>query len=385
MLFTRTVLRAPTTASRSLSSAALASRFTPSSAVASQRAAVNSQAATARSLLSLRHYSSTEQGHNIPPPKRANFLAYTALLVGVGAGVAYFLNAPPSSSNSKTKAGASAAAAGSVDYYAVYKAIAEILEDNDYDDGSYAPVLLRLAWHAAGTYDKNTNTGGSDGATMRFKSESSHGANAGLEYARNHIEQVKKRFPGISYADLWSLGGVVAIQEMGGPQIPWRPGRADKLAADCTPDGRLPDAAQGSQHVRDIFYRMGFNDQEIVALMGAHALGRCHANRSGFEGPWTFSPTVFTNDFFTVLLDQDWVEKKWNGPKQFVDKSTGKLMMLPTDMTMLTDKEFAKWSKIYAKDEKRFFTDFAKAFQKLEELGVNFPPNTKTYLFEPLS
>jgi catalase (peroxidase I) len=40
------------------------------------------------------------------------------------------------------------------------------------------------------------------------------------------------------------------------------------------PDGRLPDAAQGAQHVRDIFYRMGFNDQEIVALLGAHALGR---------------------------------------------------------------------------------------------------------------
>ena len=42
----------------------------------------------------------------------------------------------------------------------------------------------------------------------------------------------------------------------------------------CPPDGRLPDASKGPPHIRDIFYRMGFNDQEIVALSGAHALGR---------------------------------------------------------------------------------------------------------------
>ena len=42
-----------------------------------------------------------------------------------------------------------------------------MLEKEDYDDGSYGPVFVRLAWHASGTYDKNTNTGGSNGATMR--------------------------------------------------------------------------------------------------------------------------------------------------------------------------------------------------------------------------
>ncbi|RKP06392.1 heme peroxidase, partial [Thamnocephalis sphaerospora] len=58
-----------------------------------------------------------------------------------------------------------------------------------------------------------SRTGGSDGATMRFHPESEHGANAGLNYARDHVEKVKKRFPAISYADLWSLAGVVAVQE----------------------------------------------------------------------------------------------------------------------------------------------------------------------------
>lgn len=46
---------------------------------------------------------------------------------------------------------------------------------------------------------------------------------------------------------------------------------------------------------------MGFNDQEIVALSGAHALGRCHTDRSGFEGPWQFSPTTFSNEYFRLL------------------------------------------------------------------------------------
>lgn len=103
---------------------------------------------------------------------------------------------------------------------------------------------------------------------------------------------------------------------MQGPIVPFRPGRADREASACTPDGRLPDAAQGSNHLRNIFYRMGFNEQEIVALAGAHALGRCHTDRSGFEGPWTFSPTVLTNDYYRLLIEEKWQWKKWNGPAQ---------------------------------------------------------------------
>lgn len=44
---------------------------------------------------------------------------------------------------------------------------------------------------------------------------------------------------------------------------------------------------QGGHHVRDVFYRMGFNDREIVALVGAHTLGRCHTTASGYSGPWS--------------------------------------------------------------------------------------------------
>ncbi len=140
-------------------------------------------------------------------------------------------------------------------------AIADAMDGGDFDGhGSYGPVFVRLAWHASGTYDKDTKTGGSNGASMRFEPESKHGANNGLNLARERLEVVKKRFPEISYADLWTLAGVVAIAEMGGPAVSWRPGRSDydPKAFVCPPDGRLPDASQRQKHVRDIFGRMGF-------------------------------------------------------------------------------------------------------------------------------
>ncbi len=89
-------------------------------------------------------------------------------------------------------------------------------------------------------------------ATMRFEPEALHGANAGLNVARDLLEPVKKEFPWISYGDLWTLAGVAAIQEMAGPKIPWRPGRIDGFAAQATPDGRLPDATQGADHLRNV-------------------------------------------------------------------------------------------------------------------------------------
>ncbi len=135
-------------------------------------------------------------------------------------------------------------------------------------------------------------------------------------------------------------------------------------------DGRLPDGDKGQDHLRYIFYKMGFNDQEIVALSGAHALGRCHTDRSGFEGPWTHAPTSFTNEYFNLLMNEKWNMRKWNGPPQFEDKSTKALMMLMTDMALVQDPSFKKHVQRYAKSEDEFFNDFRGAFAKLLELGV---------------
>ena len=111
---------------------------------------------------------------------------------------------------------------------------------------------------------------------MRFAPECDHGGNAGLHIARNLLEPVKAAHPNATYADIYVLAGVVSIEAMGGPKIPFRPGRTDAPGpappaedARFSPDGRLPDGTKGSRaatiaHVRAVFRRMGFNDRETA-------------------------------------------------------------------------------------------------------------------------
>lgn len=287
------------------------------------------------------------------------------------------------------------AIAPSTDMKKVREAIVEVIEKDSEQRGdgtSLAGTFIRLAWHCSGTYSAADNSGGSNGARMRFNPEASWGANAGLGVARGALEPVKAKFPQLSYGDLYTYAGVVAVEEAGGPIIPYSTGREDfKSGESSPPDGRLPDADKGSrvatvQHIRDIFYRMGMNDQEIVALSGAHAMGRCHTDRSGYWGPWTNAETTFSNEYFRLLLQERWSPKLthngkvWTGPDQYED-STGQLMMLPSDMFLLADPEFKKWVEVYAKDEDKFFNDFAKAFSKLLSSGVPFAATKAWYQF----
>jgi len=171
----------------------------------------------------------------------------------------------------------------------------------------------------------------------------------------------------------------VAIEALGGPVVPWKPGRKDKTDdSDVPPNGRLPDAEKGEDHIREVFYRMGFNDREIVALLGAHCLGRCHKNHSGYEGPWTFTPTKFTAQFYTMLLTQTWHPKKKIGEKNQFRDNKDKIMMLPADFAIRTDPEFKKVAEEFSKDKQLFFNEFAAAFGKLLELGVKRSSDTKT-------
>ncbi|KAJ1297649.1 hypothetical protein BS78_01G393100 [Paspalum vaginatum] len=216
---------------------------------------------------------------------------------------------------------------------------------------SCAPLMLRLAWHSAGTFDVSSRTGGPFG-TMKNPAEQAHGANAGLDIAVRLLEPVKEEFPILSYADLYQLAGVVAVEVTGGPEIPFHPGREDK--PQPPPEGRLPDATKGSDHLRQVFGKqMGLSDQDIVALSGGHTLGRCHKERSGFEGAWTKNPLVFDNSYFKELL---------SGDKEG-------LLQLPSDKALLSDPVFRPLVEKYAVDEKAFFDDYKEAHLKLSELG----------------
>lgn len=279
-----------------------------------------------------------------------------------------------------------------VDYETVRRDITAAMYNPEWaDEGFLGPLFLRLAWHSSGTYSKKNESGGSNGATMRFSPEKDDPDNAGLEWARHFLEPIKKMHPVISYADLWTLAGVVAVETMGGNKVSWNPGRADKNDEECglyrtdskfedsftknfiVPEpGLLPMASGNYGHVRAVFQRMGFTDQETVALIGSHCVGKCHYKRSGYEGQWTETPTIFCNSYFKSLLERDWKLSTINGIQQHRDPNDeeGKLLMLTTDLALLKDAKYRAFVEMYANDNDLWMKDFSDAFAKLLELGM---------------
>ena len=306
--------------------------------------------------------------------KRDVFRALVGIVGMVGMSTVVQGSAPPFARASNGESSLNKAADSEKDFRQLRKDVKALMEK----DANLGPTLVRLAWHSSGTYDKMTQTGGSSGGTIRFKEELAHGGNAGLDKMVAALEPIKERNPKISYADMYAYAGKVAIEEMGGPTMEFKYGRVDEMdPSKVTPNGRLPDADKGdhagpktTQGLRDVFYRMGFDDQEIVALSGAHALGRCHADASGYVGPWSSTPLLFNNSYYGLLKGLKWTENTKTKKFQYEDPS-GQLMMLPSDIVLLEDENFKKYVDVYAKDQKKFFADFKNAFEKLELLGTS--------------
>ena len=308
-----------------------------------------------------------------------------------------------------------------VDWQAVRQDLLDLMNsDLTYDDGTYAPLFIRLAWHSSGTYQARDNSGGSSGAGMRFPDghEIRDPENAGLDLAMHFLEPIKNKYPGLSYSDLWILAALVGIEKTGGPNIEFRLGRKDSAHPSEAPaNGRLPGAEYGTregldaegrvngwenlaQHVRDVFYRMGFNDREIVALLcGGHVYGRCHYERSGYMGPWVAEPWKFSNEYAADMIDDEWIcvgndtlvdgkpidqrVRPAPGRRQYVSKMTGShapdssptkneipQMMLVSDMVLLWDANFKQHLEVFAEDEEALKVEFGAAYKKLTELGV---------------
>ena len=304
-----------------------------------------------------------------------------------------------------------------VDYKSIRKDLLKLMNNPDHDDGSIGPILIRLAWHSSGTYDKESNSGGSNGAGMRLpgSTEALDPENKGLEVARAFLEPIKEKYSGISYSDLWILAAYSAIEHTGGPIIEFQPGRHDIMEPNlAAPDGRLPQAEFGctgevdddgrllgwenlAKHVRSVFYRMGFVDREIVALMcGGHVYGRCHSDYSGYEGVWVEEPTQFSNEYAADMVEDEWIcvtndtlingnpvdvrVRPAKGKRQYVSKNVGShadnmdgvpQMMLPADMILLWDEAFKVHLLQYAEDEDLLKREFGAAYKKLTENGVD--------------
>ncbi len=207
-----------------------------------------------------------------------------------------------------------------LDLAAVKRDIAEVLTDSkDWwpaDFGHYGPLMIRMAWHSAGTYRISDGRGGAGAGQQRFAPLNSWPDNVSLDKARRLLWPVKQKYgQKISWADLMILTGNVALESMGfvtfgygggredvwepeddvywGPETTWLGDErysgnrelADPFGAvqmgliyvnPQGPNGN-PDPLAAARDIRETFRRMAMNDEETVALIaGGHTFGKTH-------------------------------------------------------------------------------------------------------------
>jgi len=199
------------------------------------------------------------------------------------------------------------------------------------DWGHYGGLMIRLSWHAAGTYRTADGRGGGGTGNQRFAPLNSFPDNVNLDKARRLLWPIKKKYGNsVSWADLLVYAGTIAYESMGLKTFGFSFGRADiwhpeidiywgsekewlapsdsrygdlndpstmenPLAAVqmgliyVNPEGvnGVPDPLKTAGHVRETFARMAMNDEETVALTaGGHTVGKTHGNGSaGLLGP----------------------------------------------------------------------------------------------------
>ncbi|GAB2762351.1 catalase/peroxidase HPI [Streptomyces bullii] len=207
-----------------------------------------------------------------------------------------------------------------LDLAAVKRDIAEVLTTSQdwwpADFGHYGPLIVRMAWHSAGTYRISDGRGGAGAGQQRFAPLNSWPDNANLDKARRLLWPVKKKYgQSLSWADLMILAGNVALETMGfetfgfaggredvwepeedvywGPETTWLDDQRytgdreleDPLGAVqmgliyVNPEGPNgnPDPLAAARDIRETFRRMAMNDEETVALIaGGHTFGKTH-------------------------------------------------------------------------------------------------------------
>lgn len=218
----------------------------------------------------------------------------------------------------------------SLDLEAVKRDLKELMTNSQdwwpADFGHYGPLLIRMAWHSAGTYRIGDGRGGTGTGQQRFAPLNSWPDNINLDKARRLLWPIKKKYGRkISWADLIVLAGNVALESMGFETIGFAGGRVDWWEPDesvnwgaeeewlgdmrHTEEGELqnpfaatqmgliyvnpegpggnPDPVAAAKDIRVAFARMGMNDEETVALIaGGHAFGKCHgAGPQSYLGP----------------------------------------------------------------------------------------------------
>jgi catalase-peroxidase len=230
------------------------------------------------------------------------------------------------------------------------------------DFGHYGPLIIRMAWHSAGTYRIHDGRGGAGTGQQRFAPLNSWPDNVSLDKARRLLWPVKKKYgQNISWADLMILAGNVALESMGFKTFGFAGGRVDAWEPDdevywgpettwlgderytgdrelekplaavqmgliyVNPEGPNgePDPLAAARDIRETFKRMAMNDEETVALIaGGHTFGKTHGaapdshldpnpeasplEQQGLGWKNSFGTVRWDNEFFHILFAYEW-------------------------------------------------------------------------------
>jgi catalase-peroxidase len=352
-----------------------------------------------------------------------------------------------------------------LDFDALKKDVHALMTDSQdwwpADWGHYGGLMIRMSWHAAGTYRIADGRGGGATGNQRFAPINSWPDNVSLDKARRLLWPIKKKYGNkISWADLIIFAGNVAYESMGlktfgfsfGREDIWHPEKDTYWGAEkewlapsderyenvdepdtmenplaavqmgliyVNPEGvnGVPDPQKTADQVRETFARMAMNDEETAALTaGGHTVGKCHGNgdaealgaepeaadvdeqglgwrnpnmqgkaanavTSGIEGAWTTHPTQFDMEYFDLLFNHEWEQKKspagasqWepvdmkeeDKPVDATDMTTRRNpIMTDADMAMKVDATYRAICEKFMADPAYFKDCFARAWFKL--------------------
>ncbi len=204
-----------------------------------------------------------------------------------------------------------------------------------------APSILRLVFHdimSGGSITSNMND------EYNLSLELQKKENQNLENAINFIKSIKNKIEQepYSYRDILYLSGAVAVEITNGPYINIIvPSYSNKLFVEIG----IPDSDENFNSFYKKFLQLGLNKKEMVALIGAHTLGKEN------NKPFTENPFEFNNEYFKRLINYK------------EDPTLSKL--LKSDWELLQDAECKEYVTEFALNEELFFEEFKKAYIKM--------------------
>lgn len=212
-----------------------------------------------------------------------------------------------------------------------------------------APSIIRLAFHDAFLIPKTESTLGLRARIFRNHILKLEVHQTLQEVSQKIIElysEFKQNSGSISLADFLALSACIALEKLGGPHVECKLGREDSF----------DEVEPVFMHEKDnflkllsYFKRLGFNLKEMIALTGAHTVGKAHGKF------FTHDPYSFNNSYFKYLLG--------------LLKPKEDNILLESDLEQLSNQESYRLIQRYATDEEIFFEDFKKAFEKLLSFG----------------